>query len=502
MKNLLEIAKVVTKKKVKKIEIFDEYSLRNKSLKFNEFYEDLTAGRYKNDRDAAAKLYGCTPQDARYRQLKSRFRKRLFNTLFFLDVNKPSASNYDRAHFSCHKEWTLVKILQDNDAHSPAITQAKSILSTAQKFHITEIVVNCARILREYAAKDGKRKDFEYYNQLLATASATLEAEIRAEELYQRVTMEYYAPPTQREELSDRMGSYANTLLSLSEIHPSPVVTFNMFLVWAMYYEVKREFNALIEVCERAEQYLETQTEAYQEERLIAFYTKKMSAYLHLGNYLQGQVNAEQCLTRFPEGSKPWFTFMEYYLLLALHTERYIQALAIYNRSVQQKRFTKLDGGSKEIWQLFELSLHFALYHSPFRAKLAPPLKREPFRESQFVKQSFHLGPKKRVLQFHLLSFKCCFLLQKRQHNAAREVIDELQKLANRSLDKQAQRRLIHFMRLLLQLRKANFVAADMRNTDKHLAILQTHPFTYRGLRSQIEAIPLEQLWKMLLSRL
>jgi len=31
MKNLLEIAAVVTKKKVKKIEIFDEYSLRNKA---------------------------------------------------------------------------------------------------------------------------------------------------------------------------------------------------------------------------------------------------------------------------------------------------------------------------------------------------------------------------------------------------------------------------------------------------------------------------------------
>ena len=118
MKNLLEIAGVVTKKKVKKIEIFDEYALRNKGSKFNEFYEDLTSGEYKNDRDASSKLYGCTPKDARYRQLKSRFRKRLLNTLFFLDVNKPSASNYDRAHFTCHKEWTLVKILLDNDAHS------------------------------------------------------------------------------------------------------------------------------------------------------------------------------------------------------------------------------------------------------------------------------------------------------------------------------------------------------------------------------------------------
>ena len=88
MKNLIEIAKIVTKRKVKKIEIFDEHSLKYKNSKFNDFYEALTANKYKNDRDAATHLYNTTPTDPKYRQLKSRFRKRLLNTLFFLDINK------------------------------------------------------------------------------------------------------------------------------------------------------------------------------------------------------------------------------------------------------------------------------------------------------------------------------------------------------------------------------------------------------------------------------
>jgi hypothetical protein len=502
MKNLLEIAKVVTKKKVKKIEIFDEYSLRNKSIKFNEFYEDLTAGLYKNDRDAAAKLYGCTPKDARYRQLKSRFRKRLLNTLFFLDVNKPSASNFDRAHFTCHKEWTLVKILQDNGAHSTAISQAKSILTTAKKFQISEIVVNCARILREYAAKAGNSKDFEHYDQLLKAYNNILEAEIRSEELYQRVTMDYGQPLGREDELADRLATYGNTLLSLSESYNSPTINYNMFLVWAMNFEIKREFNALIEVCDRAEKYLEEHPEFYQEERLIAFYTKKMSAYLHLGDYIQGQVNAEQCLNKFPEGSKPWFQFMEYYLLLALHTERYIQAMAIYNRTVGHRQFAKLETASKDKWRLFELSLQFALYDSPFRQKLLPSTPRQPFQEEKFVGRVFRFGSKQRILQFHFLALQCSFLLQQRQHHAARECIDELQKLANRSLDKREHLRAIHFVRLLLQLRKVDFKVDQARNIDRHLGQIQTHPFTYRGALSQIEAIPMEHLWKLLVSRL
>ncbi|HMW75311.1 MAG TPA: hypothetical protein PKD40_06625, partial [Saprospiraceae bacterium] len=102
MKHLLEISNIVSWKKVKKIEIFDEASLKNKSSKLNEFFEALMDGKFKTDRDAAALLYQSSPTDDKYRQLKSRFRKRLLNTLFFIDINLPSASNYTRAYFSCN----------------------------------------------------------------------------------------------------------------------------------------------------------------------------------------------------------------------------------------------------------------------------------------------------------------------------------------------------------------------------------------------------------------
>ena len=36
MKNLIEVGKIVTKKKVRKIEIFDDHSLKHKNSKFNE----------------------------------------------------------------------------------------------------------------------------------------------------------------------------------------------------------------------------------------------------------------------------------------------------------------------------------------------------------------------------------------------------------------------------------------------------------------------------------
>src|SRR5690606_33531119 len=103
-----------------------------------------------NDEDAATTLYNCSPTDDKYRQLKSRFRKRLLNTLFFLDINIPATSNYDRAYYSSNKDWTLVKILLSNNANSTAAALARHILTTALKFKFADVIVNCSRILRKY----------------------------------------------------------------------------------------------------------------------------------------------------------------------------------------------------------------------------------------------------------------------------------------------------------------------------------------------------------------
>lgn len=502
MKNLLEIASIVTKKKVKKIEIFDEYSLKNKNSKFNEFYEDVTAGVYKNDRDAASKLYNCSPKDPRYCQLKSRFRKRLLNTLFFLDVNKPSASNYDRAHFSCHKEWTLVKILLDNDAYQSAISLARSILTTAQRFQISEVIVNCARLLREDAAASGMRKEFEEFDNMVKGYDLILSAEMRSEELYQRVVIDYYQPVFGDNDLEEKIEAYSNTLLSLSEMHDSPIIFYNMFLVWAMRFEMLRDYNALLEVCERAEQYIEQNPEFYQEEKLIEFYTKKMSAYLHLGNYTEGQINAEKCLQRFPAGTKPWLTFMEYYVLLALHTGHYIQAMAIYNQTVTHKLFNKLDNKSRDKWVLLEAVIYFMLQNSAMAKRLAPHRRRTAFDPQAFVTQTFNFGLDLKMLSVYIAFIQVLFLLQSKQYAAADEKVDYLQNMANRNLHKDEYHRPIQFIRLLLQARKVDYQSDELRNTDKYLARLADVPFNYRGVVTQFEPIPLEKLWSVVLTYL
>ena len=502
MKNLIEISRIVTKKKVRKIEIFDDHTLKHKNSKFNEFYEALMVGKFKNDRDAASFLYSTSPTDDKYRQLKSRFRKRLLNTLFFLDVNLPATSGYDRAYFSCNKDWTLVKILLVNDATFTANALARQILTTALKFKFADVIVNCSRILRRHAAEMEAEKDFEEYDSYIKQYSNVLDAEIRSEELFQRVTMNYYRPPSSNVNLREKIDTYCDALVGLSEVYDSPIVIYNMYLVWSFRYEMLHDYDAMVEVCNRAEKYIEANPLFYQNDKSATFQLKKMSAYLHLQDFKNGKSNAEKSLTSFPEGTELWFSFMEYYFLLALHTDNYINALAIYNRSVGHSKFKRLSPSTREKWKIFDVYINYII---EIKSKENPVLlaqRKKVFRVSRFLNNPILYPKDQRIYTVHMVVGQILFLLNKNAYTQVSERIERLKSYANRQLKKEEFFRSIQFIRLLQQLAKVDYQIDNLSNTDKYYNRLVETPFNYRGLINELEIIPYDKLWNMILSRL
>ncbi|MEZ5043419.1 MAG: hypothetical protein R2828_26215 [Saprospiraceae bacterium] len=498
MKNLLEIIKIVTKKKVKKIEIFDDQALKNKSGKFNEFYEALSSGKLKNDRDAATYLYECSPQDPKYRQLKSRFRKRLLNTIFFLDINKPSSGDYDRAYFNCNKEWAMVKILLYYGANQTANSLARHILTTSQKYHFSNLIVNCSRILRQQAAEAGDEKEFQLYNDTLKKYEPILAAELQSEETYQKVMLDYQKPLTSKNPLQNEIDAFSDQLVILSENVQSPIVFYNLYLVWAMRFELLRDFETMLEVCGQAEQYMETHPDYYQEEMLIAIQNKKMSAYLHKQDYRKGKVNAEKCLNRFPAGSEPWFNFMELYLLLALHTEYYINAIAIINQATSNPGLRKLDQPLREKWAIYAGYIEFFANIQGYGTALQIKSTSKIFRHSKYFNSPENYPKSHRNYAILLLTLEILQLANKKNFSALDDKLERFKQFALRQLNKEDHYRPIQFIRLLQQLKKAEYDVNNLKNADKYLAQLKEQPFFYRGAIAELEIIPFEKLWDLL----
>lgn len=502
MKNLIEIARIVSRKKLRKIEILDSATLESGSSKFAEFYDAMMAEKFKNDRDAATHLYNCSPTDDKYRQLKSRFKKRLMNSLFFLDIPSSDAGGYGKAYFSTSKDWALVKILIANEAFGAAEELTKQILTVALRYRFADVIVNCARTLRQFSMESGDEKAFEEYDRLLKQYASVLEAESRSEELFQRMVLSYRKDKSQVPGIGEQMQGYCDALVGLSEIFDSPVVIYNMYLVWAYRFEIQHDYPAMLQVCQQAEQYIDKNPNFLQEDKLIAFQLKKMSAYLHLRDFKNGKINAERALQLFGEGSEGWFTFMEYYLLLAFHTDNHVNALAIYNRAKANPKFKRLGLEAKEKWKVFEIYLIYFIENQPEEMEALKAQAKKSFKLDRFLNDSLYLPRELRVITIHLLISQVLFLLGRNAFPEMNERIERLKNAAAKQLDPVDNFRMIQFIRLLVQLSKANYLISEMQGSEKYYERLVEQPFFYRGLLNELELMPFEKLWNHILAKL
>jgi hypothetical protein len=502
MKNLIEVAKIVTKKKVRKIEIFDDATLRNKASKFNEFYEALMNSKFKNDRDAASFLYNCSPTDDKYRQLKSRFRKRLLNTLFFLDINQPSVSGYDRAYYSCNKDWTLVKILLENNAPNTAIEIARSIYLTAEKYRFADVIMNSSRVLREYAAQEGNEAEFEEYDKMIKLYGNIYEAEIRSEEFLQRVRMQFHHSQGNVADFEERIEYYCNALVSLSEQYESPIVYYNMFMVWIYRYEVLCDFDAMVEVCRRAEDYINANPIYQRDDITSMFRLKKMTAFLHLKDFTNGVSEAVQALKVIKESSPHYFEYMELYFLLAMHTDNYPKALTIHSLVTTTPKFRRLTSSEREKWNVFEMYVDLMLDYQNLDNPALLGAKKKMIRNTKFINEPLLFPKEQRMYTVHYMVGQFLYHLRKGSTTLATETADRMKSFSNRQLKPEEYYRAINFFKLLQQLLKAEYRLADISSAEKYYNRLIEQPFNYRGMLNELEVVPFDKLWNIILSKL
>ena len=227
-----------------------------------------------------------------------------------------------------------------------------------------------------------------------------------------------------------------------------------------------------------------------------------MAAYLHLQDFKNGKINAEKCLQSFPEGSEIWFTFMEYYFLLALHTDNFINAIAIYNRATGNNKFRKLPVMLREKWNIFDIYINYIIESKGKENPVLQSQVKKQFRVQRFLNDPILYPKDQRIYTVHMVVGQILFLLEKNAYNQVSERIERLKSYANRQLKKEEFFRSIQFIRLLQQLAKADYQIDSLSNTDKYYNRLIDTPYCYRGLINELEIMPYEKLWNLILSRL
>ena len=497
MEHLSEIVKIITRKKLRKLDVVDESMLNNNASMFKLFYDGILKDEFDTDESAAKILYDSQPSDDRYRQLKSRFRKRLLNTLFLLDAVSNSKSTYDKVFYDANKDWALIKILLSNDAHQTAYSIARHLLHIALKYKFVDIIVNCARLLREQAAMECDEKAFEEYDTISKQYTDILNAEIRAEELYQRVAINYNKPYSKTLDLDQKIEAYSNAVNSLSREFASRNITYCKYFVDIYKEEISGNFDKMSNVCQSALSFAYKNLEFTKQESLFSLFQKTLIAALHLSDTALALETLEKIDTYYQGDFPSTGDLYSIVIMILMKCENFEESMNVFNRYTQKSEFKSLPKIDTYKWEMIQKLLHGIILIHPKYKNNFENLKSPKFSLAKYLKEEETMFANKKIFYSNLLIIKSLVCASLKRYSESDEIIEELKIIALKFFKKEEYDRLVHLIKLLVQLKKADYDMSNISLLQKYESVLFETPYKFRGLEIEYEFLPFDYLWRL-----
>ncbi|GJM34140.1 MAG: hypothetical protein DHS20C18_31410 [Saprospiraceae bacterium] len=500
MQFLKELTYVIQKGKIRSTE---DFGTKNENLsRVDELYEGLVHDRFKNDDEAAAKMYGegADKYHSGYQKLKGKLKHRLIDHLFLIETWNEAFTDRQNAFYTCQKEWAAANILIGRNTRKAGISLAHNILKQAKRFEFTDLVVDVAKTLRlHYGTREGNLVKFEKYNKIFHKYNRIKEQEDLAEELYTSLIIRYVNNKATKTEINEKAKEYV-------ELLKEPLAKYDTYrlhlcgrLMQILIHTSVNDYKSTVKVCEDSLRFFYNKNYTANIPLQICHY-QLIVCHIQLKQYQQGKKAAEDCLAFQNEGSFNWFKYQELYLILSMHTQQYQQAYKIFLQTVNHRRFQGMPENLKEMWRIFEAYLHYLVDNNKVRPE-ADDNRFNKFRLGKFLNNTPIFSRDKRGMNIPILIIQILFMMNQQKYSAAVDKIEAIEKYCSRYLTKNDTFRSNCLIKMLLQIPICSFhrVAVE-RKTAKYLEKLQEVPLEVAKQTHEIEIIPYENLWQMAIS--
>ncbi|MCB0641680.1 MAG: hypothetical protein KDC44_08570 [Phaeodactylibacter sp.] len=474
----------------------------DKSSNIQLFYEGLLNDKFDDDDAAAQAFYNAPPTDPRYKKLKNKVRKRIINTLFLVDLNQPSFTDYERAYYACCKDWAAAKILFRKEAREAGIHICHRVHRIALKYEFTELVIDTARILRlHYGERGGDIKRYEGYNELFKEHEHIWQMENLAEEHYTSLVIYYVNSKSYKQEIHEQASRLFAELAPALQQYETAKLHMIGNLIQVIACMSVNDYTTTINVCRRAIDFFEAKPFTYKT-ALNVFLYQKLVCLTQLREYDEGKRIAEKSLKLLEAGTFNWFKCQELYFTLSLHTGNYQQALQIYDQVQRNKRFSFLPLNIQEIWTIYEAYLYYLVEVEQMEFTQSK-VKLKKFRLGKFLNEVPIFSKDKRGLNIPILVIQILFLISRKKYDEAIDRIEAIEKYCSRYLRKNETFRSNCFIKMLLQIPISSFHKAGVkRRAQPYYDKLLEAPLEIAQQVHEIEIIPYEDLWQMALKSL
>ncbi|MCB9264921.1 MAG: hypothetical protein H6558_07850 [Lewinellaceae bacterium] len=501
MKTLLELVRIVTKNRIRRIELLGKAN--DNENKLMNLYDALSTGAARTDKEAMEFLYGPGGKYSSYRSLKSILKKRLLNSLLFINLSDTSLNDQERAYYRCHKDWAAVRVLLRMGGRQAAIRLAEKALRRARRFDLTEISVQASQVLRfHYGARLGNLKKMEEYNRIHKRYARAWRFESLAEEYYTLLVASYISERAAKADANKIALAYYEELKGAMAEYQTYRLLFLGHLIRIIAYRSVNDYKRTVESCQEAIRAFEAKD--YEVKTPIyTFLHQQILAHIQLRQFEKGEDTARKAAQLIPAGTVNWFVNMEMLLILSLHTRQYQRALEVFQQATSHKGYERLREVDKEQWRINGAYIHFLLEAGRASAG-EDQVRLRKFRLARFLNEVPVFSRDKQGMNVAILIIQTLFLIIKKRYGEAIDRIDAINKYRVRYLVKdKALKRSNFFVKMLLQIPLCSFhKEAVIRKSEQYYNKLKAIPLEVANQTHGIEIIPYEDLWAFVLETL
>lgn len=499
---LIDLVKTVTKNKVKNIEVLGNPNDTDTMLE--SFYDAISKGKVKNDREAAKYLYGKqgTPQSPTYLRLKNRLIRQLVNVSLFIDLNQPMFNDRARAYYNCYRDFAAAHILGMRTAGLAAIFLFEQILEQAIKYEFIELVVDVARELRKlYGSVSGNQTKHEQISQLYKEYEEKQRLGRLAAERYETLVNYYIVKRSPNEEVNKMAKAFYQELMSQAQAADTSSYLMHTYNIGIIQYFSDNNATDALRICEECIKVLREKRNTNRS-GLALVAVQKMTCLTQLRKFdADCDETFQYSLSLVDEGSLNWFRSHEIYLHYCLFAKRYADALDIYTRIASNEKFGMLSGAIRDNWFMYGGYLHLLAA----LGKLDPDTVVSAvgdFRFAKMINEIEVLNKDKEGMNIPLVLLPVAYALATGTFEDSGVSPESIEKYRRRYLDTDMNRRSAAFVNLLFAYAKKDYhSAAAEKKIARELEILASVQPQMSEQTFAVEIVPYEDLWAMLLEK-
>lgn len=472
--------------------------LLEKGSKMLLYYEGIQKGKYDSDETAAQELYG-DPASPAYRKMKSGLLERLWATVLHFDSRQQHFTDYQKAYYESHQQWVAVKILTGQNANTAAIALAAKLLRQAEKYEFTLLAMDVASYLRiQYSIRESNDKKFKETSALFDYYRRLYDAENIAEHIYTMLSAQSSNNRSSHSSVHEAAKKGYSEVAPFLEHYKSNKLHLYGRLIEFLMYSSAHDYHKSLICCQQTIAFFKAKPFTANAPLQIFMY-EQLICQVQLRQFDEGRATAEACAALMMEGSFNWFKYRELSLQLSFHSGHFEEAADILAKSIEHSRFSYLPENTQEIWRIYEAYIYYLVLVK----KLLPPVKTGKFKVSKFLNEMPIYTKDKEGVNIAIVVIQYLLLLAEGKVSQVIDRASVIDQYAYRHMSGEHTKRSLNFFKMLAQIPSGQFEREMVRKkAAKYLDALLEMPLDVANQTFEVEVIPYEMLWDIILDTL